>query len=299
VLCRSSAWWTEEDMMDLQDIRRVIITALCSDDLLLDILVLKGGNALNLVHGIGYRSSLDIDFSMAGDFDDLDAVRARLFRALEDRFDSHGLVAYEVKLEPKPRRGARNPRWGGYRLEFKLIEKERFEELKGNIEDVRHYSLTIDGSPQSSRIFSVDISKFEFCEGKVERELDGYTVYVYTPTMIAAEKIRAICQQMPECEPKAKQEPRARDFYDIHEIVETEGLDFAREENRDLVRRMFEAKEVPLALLAKIRDTKEAHAHDQPAVELALGTNAEGDFEFYFDSVVRMVEEKLKPLWEE
>jgi len=47
--------------MDPVEIRRMTIKALFSDDFLLEQLVLKGGNALNLVHRIGNRSSLDID----------------------------------------------------------------------------------------------------------------------------------------------------------------------------------------------------------------------------------------------
>jgi hypothetical protein len=39
--------------MDFREIRRVVITAVFSDDVLFDKLVLKGGNALNIVHQVG------------------------------------------------------------------------------------------------------------------------------------------------------------------------------------------------------------------------------------------------------
>ena len=52
--------------------------------------------------------------------------------------------------------------------------------------------------PQQMRKYTIDISHHEFCEGKVKREVDDYTIYVYSLEMIAAEKLRAICQQMPE-----------------------------------------------------------------------------------------------------
>jgi predicted nucleotidyltransferase component of viral defense system len=74
--------------MDFAQIRRVTITALFSDDMLLDQLVLKGGNALNLVYGLTHRTSLDLDFSMDSDFKNLDEARERLFRALRNRFDT-------------------------------------------------------------------------------------------------------------------------------------------------------------------------------------------------------------------
>ena len=76
--------------MDLADLRRLIITAIASDDLLVERLVLKGGNALELIHRIGQRASLDLDYSMDGDFDDVEDGKSRLFRALRDRFDAAG-----------------------------------------------------------------------------------------------------------------------------------------------------------------------------------------------------------------
>jgi hypothetical protein len=47
---------------DFQVVRRIAITALFSDDVLFDKVVLKGGNALNLALGISDRTSLDLDF---------------------------------------------------------------------------------------------------------------------------------------------------------------------------------------------------------------------------------------------
>ena len=70
--------------MNLDEIRRLIIIAVCSDDFLLDTLVLKGGNALSLIHGVGQRSSVDIDFSIESDFDNLEDARLRLFRAIRN-----------------------------------------------------------------------------------------------------------------------------------------------------------------------------------------------------------------------
>lgn len=54
------------------------ITALFSNDDLLDRIVLKGGNAMSLVHGLTERSSLDLDFSMEEDFADLDTALEEL-----------------------------------------------------------------------------------------------------------------------------------------------------------------------------------------------------------------------------
>ena len=54
----------------LNKIKRLTISALVADDILMGILVLKGGNALDLVYDITNRGSIDIDFSMEKDFTD-------------------------------------------------------------------------------------------------------------------------------------------------------------------------------------------------------------------------------------
>ncbi len=45
--------------IDLDEVRRLILIALFSDDELMEALVFKGGNALALIHKVGSRASLD------------------------------------------------------------------------------------------------------------------------------------------------------------------------------------------------------------------------------------------------
>lgn len=283
--------------MDLSAIRRLIIIAVCSDDVLLDILVLKGGNALNLVHGIGARTSLDIDFSMSGDFEDLKEAERRLSRALTDRFDSHGYMVFDCTLVQVPSGELSNPRWGGYRAEFKLLEKATYQQISHDINDMRRHALTVVEDPQASRRFRIEISKYEYCEGKQAVEVEDYLCYVYTPAMIAAEKLRAICQQMPEYPFVRHKTARARDFYDIYAVVTARRLDMSIPEHVDLIRHVFQAKEVPLTLLRKIPETRAFHSQDWAAVRNTLGREEQG-FDFYFDFVVGLIQ-KLKPLWVE
>ena len=81
--------------MDPVEIRRLTIKALFADDFLLDQLVLKGGNALNLVHRIGNRSSLDIDLSLASDFADPESCKQRIINTLRARFEAEGLHFFD------------------------------------------------------------------------------------------------------------------------------------------------------------------------------------------------------------
>jgi predicted nucleotidyltransferase component of viral defense system len=83
--------------LDLAEIRRTAIAALFSDDVLTDYLVLKGGNALDLVYGITSRASIDLDFAMGRDFDDFEDARRRAFAALRNRFDIAGYSMFDEK----------------------------------------------------------------------------------------------------------------------------------------------------------------------------------------------------------
>jgi hypothetical protein len=270
--------------LDFDQVRKLTIVALFSDDELFERLVLKGGNALNLVYRLTLRSSFDLDFSMEGDLAELPDAQDRIFHALRDRFDTVDLILFDEKFEVKPKTLGEDqpPTWGGYQVSFKLIERKKFEELGGRIEDVRRQSLVI-GSGQR-RVFTVDLSKYEYTAPKVSTELDHYTIYVYTPEMIYAEKLRAICQQMPEYSPmRHPGSPRARDFYDIHLLTTTAGVDLSKD--IDLLLHVFAAKDVPLNLLARVGDYREFHRPDWPAVVASAGQPLE-EFDFYFDFVL-------------
>ncbi len=141
------------------------------------------------------------------------------------------------------------------------------------------------------------MSKHEYCQGKVERELDSYTIYVYSPEMIVVEKLRAICQQMPEYAQRTHPTARARDFYDIWCVVTATGLKLSAAGSFHLAEHVFAAKEVPLRLLARVSEQREFHRPDWPAVVASVAGTLD-EFDFYFDFVVEQVA-ALKPLWVE
>jgi predicted nucleotidyltransferase component of viral defense system len=247
--------------MDLSQIRRLAIIAMFSDDELLSQLTLKGGNALNLVYLLGSRSSVDIDLSLEQDFRDLQNTRQKIFRALKNRFGEAGLTVFDEKLTPRPlipRLGA-DEKFGGYEVTFKLMETEKYNLLADNVQR-RRESVVV--GPLEQRTFRVQISKYEFCVGKRETELDDYTISVYTPEMLAIEKLRAICQQMPDYHQRSHPTPRARDFYDIHSAITGANLDLRTSANLQLTRDIFAAKTVPLILLSKISEHREFHKQD-------------------------------------
>jgi predicted nucleotidyltransferase component of viral defense system len=283
--------------LDYREIRRIAITAIFSDDFLFERVVLKGGNALSLALGLGNRTSLDLDFSIENDFEDLNGVRARIQKALESRFLAEGFNVFDFKLEAKPRVPGvgQDPRWGGYIASFKVAEKLKYERLWGNPEALRRDSLVI--GPGNQRVFTIDLSKYEYVTGKLEVELDDYTICVYSPTMIAIEKLRAICQQMQEYTLQRSPSARARDFYDIHLIISLTGTNLRSPETLDLARNIFAAKQVPLSLLGRIKKQREFHRPDWDSVKVSSNDTNLGEFDYYFDFVVEQVS-LMKALWE-
>jgi hypothetical protein len=295
--------YTPADERRLLEIRKTIIIAIASDDALMERLILKGGNALDIVYKLGERASLDVDFSMARDFedaDDLAEMRDRLFSALRDRFDTLGYVVFDEKIVERPpvkpgqQPGVGITIWGGYNATFKLISKERYRDLggqpgvpsDGRILNALRMQSQVTG-PDSERSFIIEISKFEYTEGRVMRSVDNYDCYVYTPAMIAAEKLRAICQQLPDYKLRRNPAPRPRDFFDIHTIATRLDCDITAPEHHDLMANMFRVKKVPLEFLGRIGapEHRAFHAQQWGSVTNAVRGRTE-PFDFYFDFVV-------------
>jgi hypothetical protein len=279
--------------MDFVEIRRTAIVALFSDDTLFELLVLKGGNALALVYGLGNRASLDVDMSIDGDFKDLDDARRRIFTALEHRFQRVGYRVFDQKFEPRPAVPGEDETRAGYVVEFKLIESARYDDLNGDLDAIRKNSLVT--GPLQKRTFRIELSKHEFCRNKQEVELDEYAVYVYTTDMLAIEKLRALCQQLPEYKGRTSKTARARDFYDIYVLVREAGVSLSAPHNADLIRSIFSAKKVPLSLISRIPTTAEFHRPDWPSVQDSTKGALE-DFDFYFEFLVQEIK-SLEPLW--
>ena len=157
-----------------------------SDDDLMDMLVLKGGNALDIIYRLAQRSSKDVDFSIANEFSrkDFEKIKSKIENTLKNTFKPEGFIVFDVKLTEKPVRISPDMEkfWGGYQVEFKIIETENYNKHQYDIESLRRNATVIEKN--NRKIFRIDISKFEYCDSKQEYDLDGYTIYVYSPEMI-------------------------------------------------------------------------------------------------------------------
>jgi len=276
---------------DLVQIRKEIITAMFSDDVLVSKFVLKGGNALNLVHELPGRTSLDVDFSIDGDFapEELPDIGNTIFNALTAQFAGTGFSVFDWKFAAKPKvvRPGQDPNWGGYTFEFKLIETDKFNQFASPNQKMRTAAVEVE--PGGSRTFTIDISKFEYCAPKIQYQLNESVIYVYTLPMLAIEKLRAICQQLPQYKLRGYPTARARDFYDIYRIVEDRGVDLCTIDNSQLFSPIFAAKKVPLSFLSLVSGEREFHRPDWDAV-INAATEELRDYDYYFDFVVELIQ---------
>jgi len=177
--------------------------------------------------------------------------------------------------------------WGGYVLSFKLIAAAKYAKFAGDSENLRRNAVQIGARGK----FEIDISKFEYCVGKSAHTFDNFRIFIYTPAMIVCEKLRAICQQMPEYGPIVhRQRPgsaRSRDFVDIYQVIESFQLNLTTPENRPLLRNIFDAKRVPLAFMDALPQYREFHRPDFEAVKaMVKAGHVLRDFDFYFDYAV-------------
>lgn len=293
----------EEAVARLEEIKKLAVISMFSDDELMSHLVLKGGNAMDLVLKLSTRSSVDIDFSMANDFPTgLEDFAQRITKALVTTYAAEGYTAFDIKLAERPEHLSDDLRgfWGGYLGQFKLIESERAAEIGEDLEKLRRNAINLGVGTN----FTIDISRCEYVEGKVETEYHGYQIFVYSVPMIICEKLRAICQQLPEYSPIVKREnrpgaPRARDFLDIYSLIEVVGFDLTTEPNRELLRNIFDAKKVPLSLLRNLESHREFHRQDFRAVQDTVKPGVDlQPFDYYFDYVLGVVA-GLEPLGDE
>ncbi len=145
-------------------------------------------------------------------------VEARFREALTQAFGRIGVLVFDIQFALKPAHVSPDLAafWGGYGLRFKLIAVDVAAGLGDDIDVLRRNAMTV--GPDQRKTFEIDISRHELCRDRETHSMGGMPLQAYSPRLIVAEKIRAICQQMPEYRRRVRSpggRPRARDFFDI------------------------------------------------------------------------------------
>ncbi len=277
----------------LQLVKTQTLKALLSDDNIMEQLVFKGGNAIAMIYKLQSRSSIDLDFSMANDFnsEEKENISQRIKILLEKSFEevNYSVVNYNFIEKPKV---SINDFWGGYEVSFQLIDKKRFSDLPTHTKEIlgRNSKAIYDDHKK----FTIDISKYEYCNTKKSQKFEGYKIYVYTLEMIVFEKLRSICQQTEEYQNivKCSITSRARDFFDIYNLIENCKIDISTPENLELLKAIFDAKNVPLKLIFGIEKYYSFHneSFDSLKETVEYANLQLKDFNFYFSYLIKTVE---------
>jgi predicted nucleotidyltransferase component of viral defense system len=290
----------KKERASVEKLKKLAIIALASDDELMETLILKGGNAIQLGYNLSYRASFDLDFSMSADFEDLEEISSRMERLLAEVFYAEALHVFDFTFGPRPENSNESTKdfWGGYLAQFKVIETERLEQISpNNLPELRKWAIPV--FPNHSPVVNIEISKFEYVEDRQDFEIEGLTIYVYAPRLLVFEKVRAICQQIPEYSkivPSFSPRPRTRDFYDIYILLEHFDIELNEEESKEVMKKVFDAKRVPHHFLKRMSAHKEIHKQDFPSLLDTVSPLERGnlkDFDFYFDYVVERFENFL------
>lgn len=75
-------------------------------------------------------------------------------------------MVFDFKFELKPAIPAPGfpDFWGGYLIQFKILEKQKYKNLS-DIEARRRNALVV--APGQTKTFTIDISKYEYCDDKI------------------------------------------------------------------------------------------------------------------------------------
>ena len=287
--------------MDFAEIRSLVIVALFSEDQLLDQLVLKGGNAINLIYGYGSRSSLGRRL--------LDRRRLSLIPMKPETYcyglygqgftrGGHEIFDFEfpektfVTKDWTPTTGGE-----GIRLSSKSLSVLDFEQIRREFR--RNASRTaIEIGPAAPTDIPSRFSASMNSAGKSGRRNFRITQsFVYTPEMLSLEKLRAICQQMEEYPIATKSYSEGKGFLRYLCRPERGARLIGRsQECLELARTIFAAKDVPSATdrtqspVTVISTSRIGHRWRTRVSERLK------DFNFYVDFVVNE-STKLQPLW--
>lgn len=294
--------------MTPDQIRDTILKAIFSEEGLVDVLVLKGGNALRY-HGVTNRQSQDLDFSIKEEIRFTKEKEGKMLEeAIEEAFDRKGYIvnSFEFKDKPKKRKDTLPPFWGGYSITFTLLDKHKYQEKVAekilnneNLKDLNKYAEPI--ADNDTKTIEIDLSFDEYTEHKVTKNLDGTTIYLYSPLMIVYEKVRASCQQLDEY-PLTSSKIRARDLYDIYTtLTNNKFIDLREEvfnpENFPVLEKIFNLKDVPLELMTKLGSKKDELEYDyEDNVRPQIPGNEDS---VHFDYLFSYNQELFNELYEE
>lgn len=293
--------------MTQKEIRNHVLKAIYLDDDLSELMVLKGGSAISL-HELTMRESFDLDFSLFElSTEDKEQLEEIFKEAIESYFAEEGFTVFSFKFKEKPKvADPTKPDWGGFHISFKFLPEDIYDEVvSAHKESVQLQALStaFEKMVGTKEAVKIELSKREYVDRFVEKDLDDIEIKIYSPEMIIFEKLRALCQQMVEYTQRNKKATRARDFFDIYTVNKVHLLERStpekKKELKELLANIFDIKEVPLELLSKLEAYREFHRDSfQAVVDVVYEDERKAleEYDFYVDETIKLANWILKEL---
>ena len=181
------------------------------------------------------------------------------------------------------------PYWGGYKISFTIVDIEKHQDKidSQDLDNMKELSKYGEDLENNRKKIEIDLSYDEYVADKKSYDLEGTTIYLYSPLMLVYEKIRASCQQLEDYK-LVGNKTRARDLYDIYKILTNPKQANLREavldqDNFYILENIFKAKDVPLELMLKL-DSKEsdlAEDYKTKVIPQIVSSETE-DFDYIF-----------------
>jgi len=290
-----------------KNIRNLVLKAIYLDDILSELMVLKGGSAIAM-HQMTTRESFDLDFSLLElTIEDKNKLEEMFENAISSYFREEGYTIFSFKFKEKPKvPDSRKPDWGGYHISFKFLTEESYDKVISTGREATHLSALSTEFEKfigTKEAVKIELSKKEYVQKFESIEVDDVEIKLYSAEMIIFEKLRAICQQMSEYKERNKKAQRARDFFDIYTVNRRVNIecvtDEEKKELKDLIQNIFEIKNVPLNLLEKIDEHREFHRDSFQSVREALYEHERGrlkEYDFYVNETIKIANWILEEL---
>ena len=86
--------------MTIDIIMKAVLRGLFYCETILPVIALKGGNAIKFFYTRGeHRASFDLDFSMSGDFSNVEEAKKELKSNIEDAFKEDSIHMFDFKYD--------------------------------------------------------------------------------------------------------------------------------------------------------------------------------------------------------
>ena len=167
-----------------KNIRNLVLKAIYLDDILSELMVLKGGSAIAM-HQMTTRESFDLDFSLLElTIEDKNKLEEMFENAISSYFREEGYTIFSFKFKEKPKvPDSRKPDWGGYHISFKFLTEESYDKVIATGREATYLSALSTEFEKfigTKEAVKIELSKKEYVQKFESIEVDDVEIKLYS-----------------------------------------------------------------------------------------------------------------------